>query len=271
MALSSSLAGDDLAHLSLPVPTLCQGLDSLLGGGIARGAITLFFGARGVGKTSLGIQTAVSNSMLGFEAFFISCEGSFPAGRLSQIAGGRVGAISDLIRVAVPSSFYEQHKLLEKFEIEVGAHPLTSLLVIDSIEMLYTAQLSLLESWERDDRIHEESFVLNKHLGLICEIARSRKIAALITCGVKASYESEAKEVEEMKGEADGPPEEPISARLMQYWSDNIIGLTRRPPAFCLGSLKLNGRSESGKSPSICYTICEGGIVECPNGGGRGL
>jgi len=90
----------DSAHLPLYLPTPFHGLDSLLGGGLPRGNLTLFFGYRGVGKTSLGIQVAVSNALNGSETFLIFCDGAFPAGRFLDIAGESADSVSKLIRRA---------------------------------------------------------------------------------------------------------------------------------------------------------------------------
>lgn len=239
--------------MPLYVPTPFHDLDSLLGGGLPRGDLTLFFGARGVGKTSLGIQVAVSNALNGSETFLIFCDGAFPAGRFVGIAGESADAVSRMIRIATPSSFGEQHKVLERFEVEVNEHPLTSLLIIDSVDSLYTIQLSLLDSWERDGQISEKSFMLNKHLGLVTNICRSRKIAALITCGARPS-------------EAE-PFEEPASARLMDYWSDNVIEMSREADGFCVKPVKLKGRRRPKEGRCLRYTITERGLAESLDGG----
>jgi len=243
----------DPAQLPLYVPTHLHGLDSLLGGGLTRGDLTLFFGARGVGKTSLGIQVAVSNALSGSETFLIYCDGAFPAGRLAGIADEGADAASKLIRVATPTSFAEQHKVLERFEVEVNVHPLTSLLIMDSVDSLYKIQLSLLDSWERDGRISEASFMLNKHLGLVTNICRSREIAALITCGARPS-------------EAE-PFEEPASARLMDYWSDSVIEMSREADGLYVKPVKLKGRRSPEAGRRLRYAITERGLEEPIDGG----
>jgi len=244
----------DLAHLSLYVPTSLHNLDSLIGGGLPRGDLTLFFGVRGVGKTSLGIQVAVSNALNGYETFLIFCDGPFPARRLMGIAGESANAVSKLIRIATPSSFEEQQRVLERFEVEVNEHPLTSLLIIDSVDSLYTIQLSLLDSWGRG-QISEKSFMLNKHLGLISNVCRSRKIAAMITCSARPSE--------------DEPFEEPASARLMDYWSDSIIELSRESDGFCLKPIKLKGLRRLKDGRCLRYAITEKGL-ESLDGEGDG-
>jgi len=243
----------DPAHLSLHVPTPLHHLNSLLGGGLPRGDLTLFFGSRGVGKTSLGIQVAVSNALNGSETFLIFCDGPFPAGRLMGIAGVSADAVSKLIHIATPPSFAEQHRALERFEVEVNAHPLTSLLIIDSVDSLYTIQLSLLDSWGREGQISEESFILNKHLGLISNVCRSKEIAALITCSARPSE--------------DEPFEEPASARLMDYWSDSIIELSREPDGLCLKPVKLKGRRRLKEGQRLRYAINDKGLELLDEGG----
>jgi len=132
-------------------------------------------------------------------------------------------------------------------------HPLTSLLIIDSIDSLYTIQLSLLDSWERDGQISEKSFMLNRHLGLISNLCRSRKIAALITCSSRPSE--------------DEPFEEPASARLMDYWSDSVIELSRDADGFYLKPVKLKGRRRLKEGWRLRYAITERGLAESLDGG----
>jgi len=236
--------------LSSPfIPTLCSCLDSILGGGVRRGDVTLFFGSRGIGKTCLSIQTAVSNSLLGFETFYIFCQGTFPTTRLVQVAKGRAEKVLSLIHIATPRTFEEQLRLLERFELELHDHPLASLLVIDSIDSLYALQISLQGTLERDRYIFEKSFQLNRHLGLIRNVSRAGNVSALVTCGAKMSSDNI------FEGE-------PVSARLMEYWSDNLIEMYKDHSGNFFKPLKLRGKVQNLESQCrLRYKIVEEGIV----------
>ncbi|MGQ9513463.1 MAG: ATPase domain-containing protein [Thermoproteota archaeon] len=233
---------------SQSIPTLCHGLDSILDGGVRRGDVNLFFGARGIGKTCLSIQIAVSNSILGYETFFIFCQGNFPTERLIQIAQGYDQEVSNLIHIATPKSFSEQLRLLERFELELYEHPSASLLVIDSIDSLYALQLSLQSSLERDRYIFEKSFQLNKHLGLVRNVSRARNVCTVITCNAKSS--------------SGNVFEEPVSARLMEYWSDNIVELIKEPSGSFFRPIKLRRCREVDRQTLVQYKIVEKGIVD---------
>ncbi|MBO3802314.1 MAG: hypothetical protein JTT11_00325 [Candidatus Brockarchaeota archaeon] len=240
------------------IPTLCRCLDSLLGGGVRRGDVSLFFGSRGVGKTCLGLQTAASNSLLGFETFYIFCQGTFPMARLVQLARGRADIVSSLIHVATPKTFEEQLRFLERFELELHDHPLASLLVVDSIDSLYALQISTHDSSENDRFVFEKNFQLNKHLGMIRNVSRAGNVSALVTCGTRSSSGSVS--------------EEPVSARLMEYWSDNLVEMRKGRSGGFFRPLKLGGKRQNLEAgQGLRYKIVEEGIVDATESeGGSG-
>jgi len=78
------------------IVTFCQELDKLLGGGVALGKITEFFGVPGIGKTQICLQLAVDTHIseqhggLGGDVIFIDTEGGFMIDRVVDIANATI-------------------------------------------------------------------------------------------------------------------------------------------------------------------------------------
>ncbi len=73
------------------VETGCESVDELLGGGVEYGAITMFYGEAGSGKTSLALQSACRRAAANDgEVVFIDTEGVSPD-RVRQIYGNGNG------------------------------------------------------------------------------------------------------------------------------------------------------------------------------------
>lgn len=72
LPFASDTAADAGQTLSDLVATGTPGLNALIGGGFVRGSSTLVVGARGAGKTLLGLQFAVEGARAGEPALFVS-------------------------------------------------------------------------------------------------------------------------------------------------------------------------------------------------------
>jgi RecA/RadA recombinase len=57
-----------------PVPTGCEPVDELLGGGFERGAVAQVYGPPAAGKTNIGLSAAVSVALDGDRALYIDTE-----------------------------------------------------------------------------------------------------------------------------------------------------------------------------------------------------
>jgi len=102
-------------------------VDTVLGGGIVKGSMTLIGGAPGIGKSTLMLQIASKAARKGVDVLYISGEES-----VDQIAlrARRLGAINDPVKVLTETSV---ELILATIESE---NP--TLLVIDSIQTLFT-------------------------------------------------------------------------------------------------------------------------------------
>jgi recombination protein RecA len=83
---SLAVLGDDGRPLSLArLSTGHEGLDTILGGGLARGRVVELYGPPGEGKTSLALAWAAAAQRAGGTAAFVDVEGAFDPGRASAV------------------------------------------------------------------------------------------------------------------------------------------------------------------------------------------
>ncbi len=119
----SDCATTEVARITTGFPEV----DTVLGGGIVKGSMTLIGGAPGIGKSTLMLQIASKAARKGVDVLYISGEES-----VDQIAlrAKRLGAINDPVKVLTETSV---ELILEVINAE---NP--TLLVIDSIQTLFT-------------------------------------------------------------------------------------------------------------------------------------
>ena len=79
----------ELRSVSDPIPTGCDPVDDLLGGGFERGVVTQVYGPPAAGKTNLALAAAVEVAAAGERSLFIDTEG-LSIDRFEQIATARV-------------------------------------------------------------------------------------------------------------------------------------------------------------------------------------
>lgn len=155
-------------------------LDELLEGGLEGGAITLFFGEAGSGKTNICLQLARNVALTGKKVIYIDTEG-VSLERLKQIAGEN---FEDVIRNTLffePHSFDEQEKFVDKAvklaesSLEVGV------IILDSATIHY-----------RLTRNDEEKGVrksLSPQLAKLLAVSRSKDIPVVLTSQVYTDLE----------------------------------------------------------------------------------
>jgi len=218
------------------VPTGCGSLDKLLGGGFLFGDVSLVYGEAETGKTCLAIQCAVNAARLGCKAIFVDSDGTFSPRRLSQIAYHDLNEVSPLITLVKPSDFQEQALVIDRLDEYLT--PTVGLVVVDTVTSLYRAELG-------DEK--EATFSLNRELGrqLAClaQVAKTRKVATLVTSQVHSVFMDGFVGVE------------PIATRVLRFWSDAVLSLK---PSSQRNTLKavLEKHSES-KCPANCYLVIE--------------
>ena len=72
------------------LPTGCDGVDELLGGGLRQGQVTELTGEAGAGKTQLCLSRAASAAALGHRVVYVDTGGCFSASRVKAFHRGFV-------------------------------------------------------------------------------------------------------------------------------------------------------------------------------------
>jgi len=193
---------EPLQHI---VSTGCASLDKFLGGGLPVDGVSLVYGEAETGKTSLAIQCAVGCARRGYKTMFIDSDGAFHERRLSQIAYYDFDAVSPLIILVRPTTFEEQALAIDQLDEYVTKR--FGLVVVDTITSLYRVELG---APEENFKLNRE---LNRQVACLAQIAKTRRVATLITGQVRGIL---------VEGEGSV---EPVATRVLKFWSDVVINL----------------------------------------------
>jgi len=105
-------------------------LDRVLGGGLVRGAVILIGGEPGIGKSTLVLQALTSLAQGGVKVLYISGEESL---RQIRMRADRIGNMPESLYILAETSLEQIDRELKSFK--------PSVLVIDSVQTIYTAEL----------------------------------------------------------------------------------------------------------------------------------
>jgi DNA repair protein RadB len=224
------------------IPTGCGSLDKLLCGGISTNEISLVYGEAETGKTCLAVQCAVNAARLGCKTIFIDSEGTFSSKRLSQIAHHDLKKVSPMIILVKPSTFKEQALVIDRLEEYLTST--VGLVIIDTITSLYRAEMS-----EEKETTFELNRELGRQLACLAQIAKTKKVAVLITSQVRSTFIEGSGEIE------------PVATRVLRFWSDTVLNLKPTSQRNALKAV-LEKHSER-KCPEECYlSIEEAGVCD---------
>ncbi len=217
------------------VPTGCEAIDSLLGGGLLPKRINQFYGASSTGKTNICLQALVSAHSAGKDVVYIDTEGGFSERRLEQLNGGEASSILDEVFFKRVLSFEEQKKVidgLKEIEDEVD------LVIIDSLTSQYRPELG-------NGNARETNQELGRQVQELSRIARENEIPVLVTNQVYSDFESDEEEFR------------PIGGDILKYSSKIIVQLKRdgEKRIAVLKKHLFRGEGESAR-----FDICHNGI-----------
>lgn len=188
------------------IPTSCRTLDKFLNGGIPSESVTLVYGEPETGKTTLAMQCAVSCARKGYKTLFVDCDGTFSARRLSQIASGQFEEVAELIILMRPSDFREQTTVIDQLTDYVTKS--FGLIVVDTVTSIY--RLKVAESPSKTFELNRE---LNRQLANLAQVAKTQKIAVLVTSQVHSALDKVPVSVE------------PVATRVLKFWADTVIAM----------------------------------------------
>ena len=187
------------------LPTECQSLDDLLGGGIESGSLTSLYGEAGSGKTNLCLQITTNMVLSGKKVIFIDTEGvSFE--RLKQIAGEDFDKVTKGILFFTPYTLEEQEKNVEDAVHLAEAKDEIGLIILDSATVHYRATFG--EEGEADGRKS-----LGRQVNLLLQIARKRDIPVVVTTQVYTDTKTNTFE--------------PIGGHALSHYAKSIIKLEK--------------------------------------------
>ncbi len=172
---------------------------------------------------------------MGYKSFFIDSNGTFSPNRLSQIAYYDYEKISPFIILMKPTTFQEQIVAIDHLEGYITKK--FGLIVVDTITSLYRVELGS----------PKETFALNRELNrqvaLLAQIAKTRKVAVLITSQVRSVFLEERVRIE------------PVATRVLKFWSDIVLSLKQTGQTRVIKVL-LEKHPERKRSAS-CYVKIE--------------
>lgn len=196
-------------------------LNRILHGGYESDIITTIYGPGGSGKTNLCMILAVSQAKKGNKVIYIDTEGGFSIDRVKQLLYGKTENLNETLEnilLLKPTSFEEQNDAFQKMLASIKKDSI-SLIIIDSIAMLYRLELGDAIQTEEPEKIREVNRKLANQLRALAEISRKQNIPVVITNQVYSKFikndEDKAEKIYSMVG-----------GDLLKYWSKCIIELT---------------------------------------------
>ncbi len=202
-------------------------LNTFLQGGYETDIITTIYGPGGSGKSNLCIIVATSQAKKGNKVIFIDTEGGFSTERFKQIHQGTKEEIEkDLQNILLlkPTSFSEQEKAFDQMLTHVKKQTI-SLIIIDSIAMLYRLELGTAITSKDQERISEVNRKLANQLRTLNEIARKQNIPIIVTNQVYSQFV----DTTDYQLLATNSPQEHrvsmVGGDLLKYWSKCLIEL----------------------------------------------
>jgi len=213
-----------------------------LNGGLHQSEVTLVYGEAETGKTSLAIQCAVNTTRLGFKAIFVDSDGTFFPRRLAQITGRDLDEVAPKITLVKPTTFQEQSLAIDRLDGYLT--PQVGLVVVDTVTSLYRVEIS--EPKEKTFKLNRE---LGRQLACLAQIAKTRKVAMLITSQVRNVFLEGFVTIE------------PVATRVLRFWSDTVLNLK---PADHRNTVKTILEKHANRTcPINCYvSIEENGICD---------
>jgi DNA repair protein RadB len=196
-------------------------LNKFLFGGYETDIITTIYGAGGSGKSNLCMIVAVSQTKKANKVIFIDTEGGFSTERFKQIHQGTKEEIEKSLQnilLLKPTSFKEQEKAFEKLLIHLTKEDV-SLIIIDSIAMLYRLELGDAITSKDNEKISEVNRKLAKQLRTLNEISRKQNIPIIVTNQVYSTFTQNNEERQTEKKIS------MVGGDLLKYWSKCLIEL----------------------------------------------
>ena len=198
-------------------------LNKFLFGGYETDIINTIYGPGGSGKTNFCMIATVSQAKKGKKVIYVDTEGGFSVERICQILNVKQKNITPVIENIIllkPTSFKEQEKDFEKL-LEYVRQGNISLIVVDSIAMLYRLELADAIKSKDESKIKEVNSNLASQLRKLNEIARKQNIPVIVTNQVYSLFVQGGENLDKEKQVS------MVGGDLLKYWSKCLIELKR--------------------------------------------
>ena len=201
-------------------------LNTFLQGGYETDIITTLYGPGASGKSNLCVIVATSQAKKGNKIIFIDTEGGFSTDRFKQIHQGTKEEIQTALQnilLLKPTSFAEQEKAFEQMLTHVKKETI-SLIIIDSIAMLYRLELGDAIQSNDSEQISKVNRKLAKQLRTLNEIARKQNIPVIVTNQVYSQFQTNNQQPTTNNGVIERQVSM-VGGDLLKYWSKCLIEL----------------------------------------------
>jgi DNA repair protein RadB len=195
-------------------------LNKFLYGGYENDIITTIYGPGGSGKTNFCLLVAVSQAKKGNKVIYVDTEGGFSSDRVNQILKTETHLLDSVLKnilILKPTSFKEQEDSFSQLLKYVKQGDI-SLIIIDSIAMLYRLELGDAIKTEDNENIKAVNRKLANQLRILTEIARKQNIPVVVTNQVYSQFVRDENEKMEKQFSM-------VGGDLLKYWSKCIMEL----------------------------------------------
>ncbi|MFW5949002.1 MAG: DNA repair and recombination protein RadB [Halolamina sp.] len=222
-----------------PVPTGCDPIDDLLGGGFERGTVTQVYGEPAAGKTNIALAVAVEAAVDGGRALYIDTEG-LSLDRFRQIVDGKTDEaefeeVAGRIVVSEALNFDEQAEAVRDAEEFAES---VDLIVLDSATGFYRLERA------GDSAGGESLRKVASQITHLLSLARKHDLAVVITNQVFRDPEADR-----TRG---------LGGNTLEHWTGVVLRLERFRGGNRRASLEKHRSKATGSSAT--FQITESGL-----------
>ncbi len=196
--------------MSDPIPTGCEPVDDLLGGGFERGVVTQVYGPPAAGKTNLALAAAVEAAVGGQRSLFVDTEG-LSLDRFEQLAAAAVEHTDETVeqlasRLVITEAYdFEDQREAVRDAAELAEE--VSLIVLDSATGFY--RLERADDTEGGQSLRRVA----KQVTHLLSLARRYDLAVVITNQVFT--------------DPDADRDRALGGNTLNHWTGTILRVER--------------------------------------------
>jgi DNA repair protein RadB len=193
-----------------PLPTGCDAVDALLGGGFERGTVTQVYGQPAAGKTNLCLGAAIEAAAAGDTAVYVDTEG-VSVDRFEQVASARAAetaeSVDEIAARVVIEAAHDFEEQAEAVRDVADFAERASLVVVDSLTGFY--RLERVGDSREGDSLRRIADQVTHLLGL----ARRHDLAVVVTNQVFT--------------DPDGDRVRALGGNTLEHWTGTVLRLDR--------------------------------------------